>query len=281
MTLPRFIAAASDRFPAALRHVQAPVRGLWVLGPDPDDDRLVAIVGTRRPTPYGVEVARSIARDLAVGGVTVVSGLAVGIDTAAHVGALSGDGRTIAVLAGGVDVPMPPQNGRLYREILERGGSVISEQPPGERAYKGRYLERNRIIAALCSAVVVVQAGARSGATSTANRALDFGTELFAVPGDIRADASVGVHDLLKRHAHVCTAATDVFEVLGWEPRQGGPSVTSPDAVILEAVRAGAATLDALVERTGHPVPALLRALGALELRGHLVCAGARYIPRI
>lgn len=281
MNAPRFIAADTPGFPLGLQHVNPPINGVWTLGPDPFDARLVAVVGTRRPTAYGVEAATKIARDLAIAGVTVVSGLALGIDTAAHVGALSAAGRTIAVLAGGVDRPMPPQNRWLYDKILDSGGSVISEQPPGEGSYKVRYLERNRIIAAMSAAVVVVQAGVRSGATNTANWAVDHGIDVFGVPGDLRADASVGVHNMLKSHGHLCTGAADVLRVLDWKPGTPTTAAVGEHAGILDAVRGGASTLDALAARTGKPIPDLLRALTSLELDGHLTCNGARYTVRI
>lgn len=281
MNEPRYIKSDSDRFPEPLRHVNPPVEGLWVLGPDPMDERLVAVVGTRRPTPYGIEIATNISRDLAMAGVTVVSGLAIGIDRAAHVGTLSNGGRTIAVVAGGVDVPMPPQNRRLYTEILRSGGSVVSERSPGDPSYKVRYLERNRIIAAMSAAVVVVQAGARSGATSTANRALDFGVELFAVPGDLRAEASIGVHELLRNHAHVCTSASDVMRVLGWEVAPKDEADGGEQQPVLAAIRGGASTIDSLVKVTGQPASVILRAVASLELSGHLICEGSRYIARM
>lgn len=279
---PRVVHRGDAGFREPLIWATPRIERLWALGPDPNDARIVAIVGTRRPTAYGLEIARTLARDLAGAGVTIASGLAIGIDAAAHAGALSVAGRTIAVLAGGVDVPMPPQNRRLYREILARGGSVISEQPPGAPSYKARYLERNRIIAALSDAVIVVQAGLRSGATSTANWATDFNTELFGVPGDVRADASAGVHEMLKTHGHLCTGAQDVLSVLDWEP---APSVAdaagAPEpAAILDAMRGGAATVDDLVARTGITVPAALRALGSLEIAGRIERSGARYTLR-
>lgn len=290
MTSPRFIPAAADVFPEPLRHVRPEVDGLWALGPDPTDERAVAVVGTRRATPYGLEIARALGRDLALADVAVVSGLATGIDAAAHVGALAAGGRTIAVVAGGVDVPMPPRNRSLYREILASGGTVLSEQPPGAPSLRPRYLERNRIIAGLAAGVVVVQAGYRSGARNTANWALDFGRDLFAVPGDVRADVSQGVHDLLRHHAFVCTGVRDVLDVLGWTTRgrdadeaetpaepqsQGTPR--DPAAVVLAALDAKPVLLEEVAARAHLDMVTTLRALGALEFDGLVNHSGARY----
>lgn len=282
MTTPRYISDSDVAFPELLRHIRPGVDGLWALGPVPGDARSVAVVGTRRPTPYGLDIARTLARDLALAGVTVVSGLATGIDAAAHMGALAAGGRTVAVLAGGVDVPMPPRNRPLCSEILASGGSVVSEQPPGAPSLRNRYLERNRIIAGLSSAVVVVQAGYRSGARNTANWALDFGRDLFAVPGDVRADVSQGVHDLLRRHAFVCTGVRDVLEVLGWTLADGGDGagadpVDPAVAAVLAVLATKPALIDDVASRAGLDLTVALRALGELEFEGLIVRSGARY----
>lgn len=275
---PRYIPARAAVFPDLLRHVRPPVEGLWVLGPDPRDARAVAVVGTRRPTPYGLEIARTLGRDLALAGVAVVSGLATGIDAAAHAGALAAGGRTIAIVAGGVDVPMPPRNRPLYEQILAAGGTVLSEQPPGTPSLRPRYLERNRIIAGASAGVVVVQAGYRSGARNTANWALDFGRDLFAVPGDVRADVSQGVHDLLRRHAFVCTGVRDVLEVLGWRVGDGdADEVPDARAVVLAAVRRNPALLEEIGARARLDLVTTVRALGSLEFDGLIVRSGARY----
>jgi DNA processing protein len=245
----------------------------------------VAIVGSRNATSYGLEAARTIAGDLAAAGVCVVSGMARGIDRAAHEGALSVRGRTIAVLAGGVDVPYPASSTAVYPDIV-RTGAVVSEEPLGADHRPENFLKRNRIIAALSLGVVLVQADPRrSGALTTARWAIDLGRELFAVPGDIRSVLSGGPHDHLRRgRAHVCTEARDVLEVLGGELADTAirslavPEGLDPDEhVLIEAVNAGPARVDELAARAGLDVVMTQRALTRLELAGLVVRADGSY----
>jgi DNA processing protein len=201
------------RYPRLLATVPSPpplhVRGAI----EPDDALAIAIVGTRRCTPYGRAVAETLAHELAARGVTVVSGLARGIDTAAHRGALAAGGRTIAVLGTGLDVVYPPENRGLLAEI-DRAGAAVSQFPEGAPPHAWHFPLRNRTIAGLALGVVVVEAGERSGALITAGFAADLGREVFAVPGPVTAETSRGPHRLIAEGAKLVRDWTDVVQEL-------------------------------------------------------------------
>lgn len=174
----------------------------------------VAVVGTRSPTPYGREVAAALSAGIAAAGLAVVSGLARGIDTIAHRGALSVDGATVAVLGHGIDAVYPPENRALFDEVRTRG-LLITEMPPGEKPLAGNFPRRNRLIAALSRGVLVVEMGLKSGAQHTVTYALELGREVMAVPGPIGSESSAGTNQLIKEGARVVTCARDVIEELG------------------------------------------------------------------
>jgi DNA processing protein len=197
MTEPRWIEPSSPDWPERLGHLESPPAGLWQLGTIRPSQPCVAIVGSRRATIGGVEIAASIARDLAAAGIQVVSGMALGIDAAAHTGALEAGGSTVAVLGCGIDICYPSRHSELRRRIIA-GGSLITEEPAGTTPFKYNFPKRNRIIAALAQAVVVVEATERSGALSTARWAADLGREVLAVPGSIRARQSSGTNLLIR-----------------------------------------------------------------------------------
>jgi DNA processing protein len=268
------------------RRTTAPVPplGLWVLGParlDEVVDRSVALVGSRASTAYGEHVAGELGFQLAGRGWTVVSGGAYGIDAAAHRGALAGSGPTVAVLACGVDRPYPAGNGALLARIAE-SGLVVSEWPPGAAPHQHRFLVRNRLIAALTRGTVVVEAAARSGAVSTANRARDLGRPVMAVPGPVTSAMSVGCHELLRdeeRPASLVACAAHVLDVVGQLGVDLAPSVEHPadarDSLsdvarrVLDAcpVRVGVAP-ERLAAVAGCDVLDVLRVLPALEVAG-------------
>jgi len=210
----RVVPSSSDEFPRALRGVAGMPPALHVRGGFRAEDALaVALVGARRATPYGVEMADRLAGELARRGVTIVSGLARGIDTAAHRGALRAGGRTIAVLGCGVDVAYPPENARLMGEIAERG-AVVSEFAPGTPPLPQHFPLRNRVIAGLALGVVVVEAAARSGSSITAGWAADLGREVMAVPGRATSELSRGCHALIKDGATLVESWEDVARQL-------------------------------------------------------------------
>jgi DNA processing protein len=196
------LAPDDPRYPGGLAELN-PAPSLWVRGALEDHDTLaIAIVGSRRATPYGLEVAAMLARDLAARGVTIVSGFARGIDSAAHRAALEAGGRTVAVLGCGIDVAYPPENRRLADEVAARG-ALVTQFPPGTAPLPYHFPTRNRTLAALALGVVVVEAAERSGSLSTAGFAADLGREVYAVPGKITSPTSAGVHRLLRDGARL------------------------------------------------------------------------------
>ena len=210
---PRWIDAASPSWPVRLAHLESPPNGFWQLGTIGPAVPSVAVVGSRRATFAGMEIARSIGRDLGDAGVQVVSGMALGIDAAAHSGALDSGGSTVAVLGCGIDVCYPPRHAELRSRIVA-SGSVITEAPRGTPPLKYNFPKRNRIIAALAHAVVVVEATERSGALSTARWAADLGREVLAVPGSIRSRQSSGTNLLIRDGVRPFLGIDDLLEAV-------------------------------------------------------------------
>lgn len=262
---------------------------LWAVGPPTLDEvafRAAALVGTRAATAYGEHIAGDLAAGLVERDVAVVSGAAFGIDGAAHRSALASDGVTVAVLAGGVDVPYPAGHATLLQRIAEQG-LVISEYPPGVRPARHRFLTRNRLVAALAGATVVVEAGARSGAANTAAWARSLGRSVCAVPGPVTSSASVGCHALLRAGANVVTRAEDVVELVGrvgelapQEPRPSSPldDLTDEDKRVYDALpRRGGRTADQIAVVSGLAPRQVLGPLANLELLGMVVCRNGRW----
>jgi DNA processing protein len=270
------------RYPTLLAAIHDPPPTLWLRG-DTDPAVLgalaVAVVGARACSSYGRAVARTLGRDLAAAGLTVVSGLARGIDAEAHRGALEGDGVTVAVLGCGIDRDYPAGHAELARRITGSRGLIVSEYEPGVEPAPWRFPARNRIIAGLCAATVVVEARERSGALITADFALEDGREVMAVPGEITSALSAGTNALLRLGATPVTGSGDVLEALGVEPPSptvGGPGPTGPAATLLQAL-AGAATADELVRATGLPSGEVAAALVELELSGFVTADDGVY----
>ncbi|BCR06362.1 DNA polymerase [Desulfuromonas versatilis] len=208
----RILPLGDERYPALLRAIHDPPALLYVRGRLPDGEAL-AVVGARRASLSGQRFTREVCAELAGHGIAVVSGLARGIDTAAHQGALDGGGETVAVLGCGIDRIYPPENRRLFQQI-ERQGAVISEYPPGTPPLAGHFPGRNRIISGLCRGVLIVEAAEGSGSLITVDFALEQGREVFAVPGPINAPTGSGVNKLLKEGAQLVTEARDILDTL-------------------------------------------------------------------
>lgn len=236
---------------------------LWVRGKAPSLPG-VAIVGTRRCTEYGRSIARILGHAVASAGWPVISGLARGIDAAAHVGTLDGRGDGFAVLGSGVDVIYPADNRGLAARLLEHSGGLISEYPPGTPPAPFRFPARNRIIAGLSRAVVVVEAAVTGGALITARFALDQGKEVLAVPGDIVRATSEGCNLLIRDGAHPVLSAKDLIESL--ELILGTP----PSGPVLETVPSGSSPLEQILEKADRPIGAMLAEAMREELAGHL-----------
>jgi len=266
------VSIGDDAYPELLRHITDPPGTLYVRGALPSG-KCVSIVGSRRDTRYGRQQAFAIAKELARNGVTVISGMARGIDTAAHEGALAGGGKTVAVLGCGADVCYPPENRVLMENILYAGGAVISEYPPGSQPLAYHFPLRNRIISGLSQALLLIEARLKSGTNSTVNYALEQGREVFALPGNVDAPGSELPLKLLKEGAAMCTCAEDILEGLGWktsddEPDDAGEqlSFTESDDPVLRALALEEKTFEELAEETGMPPGDLSAALTLLEI---------------
>jgi DNA processing protein len=219
----RVVALPDPNYPVRLRYTPDPPAYFYQGGPwVPDARPVVAVVGSRKPTAYGLAAAERFGRELAEAGAVVVSGMARGIDCAAHRGALQAGGTTVAVLGGGADVCYPREAGPLYRKIRETG-AVISEQPPGTEPRSEFFPERNRIISGLAHGILVVEAGEKSGTLITVGAALQQGRDVFAVPGPITSPMSVGPHSLIREGAGLVSSARELLADLGFgEPEAKG-----------------------------------------------------------
>ena len=270
----RFLARSDPSFPSLLRAIHDPPPGLFLRG-EADTELLarpdVAIVGARACSAYGRQIARSIGRELAAARLVVVSGLARGVDAEAHRGALEASRPTVAVLGCGIDRDYPAANRELARQVA-RSGLVVSEYAPGVEPAPWRFPARNRIVAGLCAATVVVEARERSGALITADFALEEGREVFAVPGEITSALSAGANALLRLGASPLTCPQDVLESYGLSvSEQPEHTVSGTAAVVLERVRDGSAGADELCRTTGLGASELAVALTELELAGAVV----------
>ena len=287
----RMAAPGDQGYPPALLDLTDPPMCLFVRGTLPNPRPAVAMVGARRCTPYGREVAETIAAGLGAAGVTVVSGAAVGIDAAGHRGALRAGGPTVAVLGSGIDVAYPPRNAGLIEEVT-MAGAVVSEYPPGIEARPHRFPARNRLVAALAQGVIVVEGAPGSGSLITVEFALDLGRDVMAVPGAITGQLSDVPHALIRDGAALIRGAGDVLETLDLAPARSPNSpkgvpdpdrdppptdLTEEERRFLELVPGTPATLDAVASSAGVDPARALRVLGALELRGLVTVDGGRY----
>jgi len=269
-------------FPARLKQIPYPPPLLFVQGTlEPQDDLAVALVGTRGASYYGLKTSRRLAGALAARGLTVVSGLARGIDAAAHRGALENGGRTLAVLGCGLDVVYPPENRELYANIPEQG-ALISEFSLGAPPEAKNFPVRNRIISGLALGVVVVEAGERSGTSITVQFALDQGREVLAVPGPIDSPTSVGPHRLIQQGAKLVMAVEDILQELPGVKLGPGPLFPSPGRVaetgapgrpqaedpLLAFLGSEPLRLDELVQASKLPASEVMSRLTILELQG-------------
>ena len=279
----RVVDILSERYPRLLMEIPDPPPYLYTLGELNGSETAVAIVGSRRASTYGLCTATKLARDLALQGVTVVSGMARGIDTAAHWGALKGGGRSIAVLGCGIDVLYPPENGALH-EALGKGGALITEFPMGTAPLAENFPRRSRIISALARGVVVVEAGAHSGSLSTARFALEQGREVFAVPGNVTLSGSRGVNGLIKEGAKLVEQVGDILEELSIEPLAATPlpqppsfSLTPQEAELYALLCRGPLQMDDIIVQSALTVGEVSATLLCLELKGAIVQLGKHF----
>ena len=273
---------AQPDYPRLLREIHDPPGVLFVRGQlKPQDNLAIAIVGTRHATQYGLQQAQRLAASLARAGLTIISGLARGIDAAAHRGALEADGRTLAILGSGVLNIYPPEHQRLADEVVARG-ALVSESVPRAEPLAGTFPQRNRIISGMSLGVIVVEAGFQSGALITARLAMEQGREVFAVPGRVDSRTAHGCHRLIRDGAKLVESADDVLEELGplveATPRADGQRTHHPaelllnelEQQVLAAFSHEPKSIDEVLAETGLPVPQVLSTLSVLEMR-HLI----------
>jgi DNA processing protein len=262
-----------DEYPAPLLHLAAPPAFLFVRGVQgPPEQVVVAIVGTRNCTRSAERIARTFAAELAAAGACVLSGLARGVDCAAHKGALSVGGFTCAVIGTGIDLVYPAGHAMLQDEIATRG-LLISEMPLGARPHGGSFPKRNRIIAALASVVIVVEAPVNSGALSTAKQALDLGRTVAAVPGNIDSPPNTGSNRLLRDGAHVLLDANDAVTLAGLSRAKvlvASRDLSPSERKVLNVIGERTLTTEQIVSASEMPIQECLSAIGSLELDGLL-----------
>lgn len=271
-------------YPALLRAIPFPPPVLYLRGRlVPEDEQALAVVGCRRPSAYGQQAARDLTLELARAGLTIVSGLALGVDAEAHHAALDAGGRTLAVLAHGVDQIYPPANRKLHGRILENG-AVLSEFPLTTLPHKGNFPRRNRIISGLALGVLVVEAGARSGSLITARWAVEQGREVFALPGQYHSALSEGTHALIQEGAKLVSRVQDILaEILpetaarpqpAAQSRAPLPEILTPTQVLIfQALANGSRHVDQLAAACQCPVSQVMTDLLALEMQGLVACS--------
>ena len=303
----KFLTLRHTDFPKALLSIPDPPPYLYVKGTIcREDDNAIAIVGTRLPTPYGIAVAEKISREMAGLGVTIVSGMARGIDSAAHRGAIAGKGRTIAVLGSGIDIAYPPENKKIYQDIISNG-AVVSEFPIGTPPLAANFPQRNRIISGLARGVLVVEASLKSGSLITASLALDYGRDVFALPGSITSSKSKGTNKLIKDGAKLVEDARDILEELELDssfspspilrfphsPHRTGETETgrrgdksgigklSPDEEKIIGLLDEPCPIDSIIQNTGFSASKVSSLLLDMELKGIIEQqAGKQFIRR-
>ena len=276
----RIITQTDCDYPVLLIQIPDPPPVLYVYGTLPADDLAIAVVGSRRCTDYGVGTTKRLCMELVRQGVTIVSGMARGIDTAAHAGAIAGGGNTVSVLGTGLDRIYPRENRRLYHQIAENG-AVVSEFALGTGPDAHHFPARNRIISGMSHGTVVVEATARSGSLITARLAADQGRDVFAVPGNIHSFKSVGTHALINEGAKLVVHAGDVLEEFAHfspagraepaPPASGAPTLTEAEAMVMNTLEPDPIHIDDLARKLEFPSGRLAGLLLQLELKGLVI----------
>lgn len=272
------IAMSDELYPHSLRMIPNPPALLFYRGDlECAMGKCIAVVGSRKASIQGVDATQKLCRDLSSAGVAIVSGLAMGIDAAAHEGCMDGGSPTIAVLGCGIDVDYPLENIDLKERIVQRGGLLLSEYPPGSRANRFVFQVRNRIISGLGKALVMMESQIQSGSMVTVHHALDQGREVFAYPGIPGTEWAEGAHQLLREGANYFTSAKDILEDLGWdddlpqptqEQKQALPPLTPEQNKVFTLLNRGEMSFDQLAFESGLATPALSIALTMLQMMG-------------
>jgi DNA processing protein len=276
----------NERYPRLLRETAHAPAVLYMRGKlQAEDELAIGIVGTRKATPYGADMARRFALDLARSGVTIVSGLALGVDTVAHHAAIDGGGRTLAVLGSGLDIIYPSRNRKLAERVIQ-DGALISEYPLGTKPDARNFPARNRIISGLSRGVLVVEAPIRSGALITASFAGDQGRDVYAVPGSARSSASAGCHALIRDGATLVTSATEILEELAVDAVRAAVQTrleipeSQQERRLYELIGADPRHVDELCNESGIAIQETSGVLLALELKGLVRQHGSGYYVR-
>ena len=273
------IQSKSEDFPDTLRHIPQPPSRIYVRGSLTKALKrpCVAIVGSRRITAYGRAVTAQLAEALARAGVTIISGLAIGVDAVAHRAALEAGGITAAVLAGGLDAIHPSSNARLAEQIINQGGALISEYPIGIPSYPGHFVARNRLVSGLSAAVLITEAASKSGTLHTANFALEQGREVFAVPGNITSPQSAGTNQLIRTGATPLTSSDDILQALGLEKskKQIAKGATPQEQCLIDLLGSGIQDGGLLLEKSHLPIAQFNQTLTMLEITGIIRSLGA------
>ncbi len=283
----KIVNICEESYPQKLKNIYDPPIALYYKGKLESDNFSIAVVGSRRTTGYGSKTAGRLSYDLAMRGVTIVSGLARGIDSIAHKGCLDAGGKTIAVLGSGIDNIYPPENTRLFNEIVDSEGLILSEYPPGMPPLQHNFPARNRIISGISSGVIVIEAAKRSGSLITAGCALEQGREVFAVPGNIDCVYSMGTNQLIKEGAKLVLNATDVLEEFeyngmhNYTPTQEDThkeiskkylnlfkGLTTDEIKILKAIFKGSHNIDEILEKSNISAKDANSILFMLEMKG-------------
>lgn len=279
-----------ETYPQDLLTIADPPPTLYVRGRAAlDDPCMFAIVGARNCSAYGTRMTRRIARELSEAGVTVVSGLARGIDSAAHRGAVDARARTVAVLGCGIDVVYPPENRTLYEEILANGGSIVTEEPPGTPPLAHNFPARNRIISGMSRAVLLVEAARHSGAMSTVRHAIDQSRDVMALPGQADSVLSSSPHALIRDGARLVASAKEILEDLGWDrleidgrrPSDEPLQLTAAEQQVYNALAGGSESVDQLVDALRIKPADLNCLLTSMEIRGIIRQLPGRRVERI
>lgn len=272
------ISPDKQKFLQRLKHIDSKPKSLYFIGKLPESTNIsVAIVGSRKPTAYGREVAEKISFELAQKRVVIVSGLALGIDAIAHRGALEAHGTTVAVLGNGLNTIYPSSHKELARRIIDNNGALLSEYESAMPPLPHQFLERNRIVSGLADAVIVVEAAMRSGTLSTATHALGQGREVFAVPGNITSPMSAGCNALIRQGAIPLTSSQDVLDIIAPHITEQTAMVfgdTPEEQIILELLKSGVRDGEELLTKSKLTATTYNQTLSMLELKGAIKSLG-------
>lgn len=272
-------------YPPLLKEIQDPPSRLFVLGKVPLwAQKTIAIVGTRKATKQGLSIAKTFAYELSQHGCTIISGLALGIDAAAHIGALEGHGITVAVLANGLDSIYPRQHEQLAERIIKNDGCIISEYPEGTPPYPNQFLQRNRIVAGIAQATIVIEAPIRSGSVATAKLAIESGRDVFVVPGSIYDKNYEGSHMLLRNGARLVSRPEDIFEDLNIQANKNTNNSVLEDEIskkIFEIIKSSTKPLkvDTIIEMAHLEPSSVQESLTLLVLDGFVKDVGGLFLP--